>query len=101
MVAGRPLAEPWIAERKRLFHHPKFYHDTDPSLPDADAIISQFYPGELGGLALAEVIFGDVNPSGMSHYVGFLQVLGVILMVLLRQNLCFIPSQRRNCSRLL
>ena len=32
---------------------------------DADAVVQQFYPGELGGLALAEVIFGDVNPSGV------------------------------------
>ena len=31
---------------------------------DADAVIQQFYPGELGGLALAEIVFGDVNPSG-------------------------------------
>jgi len=31
---------------------------------DADAVVSQFYPGEFGGIALAEVLFGDVNPSG-------------------------------------
>ena len=36
---------------------------------DADAVIQQFYPGELGGLALAEVVFGDVNPSGMIIHV--------------------------------
>ena len=35
---------------------------------DADAVIQQFYPGELGGLALAEIIFGDVNPSGLFPY---------------------------------
>ncbi|TFK70501.1 glycoside hydrolase [Pluteus cervinus] len=44
-VSGKPIAEPWIQQ-------------------NADAVIQQFYPGELGGLALAEVIFGDVNPSG-------------------------------------
>ncbi|RDB30408.1 Periplasmic beta-glucosidase [Hypsizygus marmoreus] len=44
-VSGKPIAEPWIQEH-------------------ADAVIQQFYPGELGGLALAEVIFGAVNPSG-------------------------------------
>ncbi|KAH9949160.1 glycoside hydrolase superfamily [Amylocystis lapponica] len=31
---------------------------------DSDAVVQQLYPGELGGLALAEVIFGDGNPSG-------------------------------------
>ena len=35
-----------------------------PCLSDADAVVQQFYPGELGGLALAEIIFGDANPSG-------------------------------------
>ncbi|KAI0701525.1 family 3 glycoside hydrolase [Cerioporus squamosus] len=45
LVSGKPVAEPWIQAH-------------------ADAVVQQFYPGELGGLALAEVIFGDVNPSG-------------------------------------
>ncbi|KAI0333361.1 glycoside hydrolase [Cubamyces sp. BRFM 1775] len=45
LVSGKPVAEPWIQEH-------------------ADAVVQQFYPGELGGLALAEIIFGDVNPSG-------------------------------------
>ncbi|KDR71141.1 hypothetical protein GALMADRAFT_808036 [Galerina marginata CBS 339.88] len=44
-VSGKPVAEPWIQA-------------------NADAVIQQFYPGELGGLALAEVLFGAVNPSG-------------------------------------
>ncbi|KII90947.1 glycoside hydrolase family 3 protein [Plicaturopsis crispa FD-325 SS-3] len=45
LVSGKPVAEPWIQA-------------------NADAVVQQFYPGELGGLALAEVIFGEVNPSG-------------------------------------
>ncbi|KAF8525691.1 glycoside hydrolase [Gautieria morchelliformis] len=45
LISGKPVAEPWIAEH-------------------ADAVIQQFYPGELGGVAIAEVLFGDVNPSG-------------------------------------
>jgi beta-glucosidase len=44
-VSGKPIAEPWIKDH-------------------ADAVIQQFYPGELGGLALAEIVFGDANPSG-------------------------------------
>jgi len=44
-VSGKPLTEPWIAA-------------------NADAVVQQFYPGELGGLAIAEILFGDVNPSG-------------------------------------
>ncbi|KZT13283.1 glycoside hydrolase family 3 protein [Laetiporus sulphureus 93-53] len=44
-VSGKPVAEPWIKD-------------------NADAVVQQFYPGELGGLAIAEIIFGDANPSG-------------------------------------
>ncbi|KAF8169053.1 glycoside hydrolase [Mycena galopus ATCC 62051] len=41
-VSGKPIAEPWIQA-------------------NADAVVQQFYPGELGGLAIAEVLFGAVN----------------------------------------
>ncbi len=45
MVQGRVFSVPWMKE-----HVP--------------AILSVFYPGEEGGTAVAEVIFGKVNPSG-------------------------------------
>ncbi|KAF9021431.1 glycoside hydrolase [Hymenopellis radicata] len=45
LVSGKPVAEPWIQAH-------------------ADAVLQQFYPGELGGLAIAEIIFGAANPSG-------------------------------------
>jgi len=36
-----------------------------PEIMDlADAVIYAFYPGEQGGTALANIIFGDVSPSG-------------------------------------
>lgn len=44
-VSGKPITEPWIASH-------------------ADAVLQQFYPGELGGIAIAETIFGISNPSG-------------------------------------
>ena len=44
-INGRPLAEPWVAE-------------------NADAFIEAWEPGAKGGLALAEIVFGKVNPSG-------------------------------------
>ena len=45
MVQGRVFSVPWIKEH-------------------APAILSVFYPGEEGGTAVAEVLFGKVNPSG-------------------------------------
>ena len=43
--SGKPITEPWISEK-------------------ASALIQQFYPSEQGGNALADVLYGDVNPSG-------------------------------------
>ncbi|KAF2684149.1 glycoside hydrolase family 3 protein [Lentithecium fluviatile CBS 122367] len=43
--SGKPITEPWISEH-------------------ASALVQQFYPGEQGGNALADVLFGNVSPSG-------------------------------------
>ncbi|PKS08165.1 hypothetical protein jhhlp_005441 [Lomentospora prolificans] len=43
--SGKPITEPWISE-------------------EAAALLQQFYQSEQGGYALADILYGNANPSG-------------------------------------
>ena len=60
-VNGKPIAEPWV----------------DANIP---AIIEAWEPGSLGGQAVGEIIFGDINPSGKLP-VTFPRSVGQLQMV--------------------
>ncbi|KAG9254662.1 family 3 glycoside hydrolase [Emericellopsis atlantica] len=58
--SGKPITEPWISD-------------------EAAALVQQFYQSEMGGHALASILYGDVNPSGklsisFAHDVGALPI---------------------------
>jgi beta-glucosidase len=60
LMTSKPLTIPWIKE-------------------NADALICAFNPGAKGGVGIAEIIFGDLNPSGkltisFPHHVGQIPV---------------------------
>ncbi|PLB38807.1 putative beta-glucosidase [Aspergillus candidus] len=60
LSSGKPVTEPWLSNA-------------------TSALLQQFYPSEEGGHALADVLFGDYNPSGklsvsFPHSVGDLPI---------------------------
>ena len=45
LVNGKPISEPWLQK-------------------NVPAVLESWEPGNLGGQAVAEILFGDINPSG-------------------------------------
>ncbi|MBR5019547.1 MAG: glycoside hydrolase family 3 C-terminal domain-containing protein [Bacteroidales bacterium] len=65
-AAGKPVVATVMAGRPLTIER---------DLPNCDALLYAFHPGTMGGPALANILFGDVNPSGKTP-VTFLRTVG-------------------------
>ena len=64
--AGKPVVATVMAGRPLTIER---------DLPNCNALLYAFHPGTMGGPALANLIFGDVNPSGKTP-ITFLRTVG-------------------------
>ena len=65
-AAGKPVVATVMAGRPLTIER---------DLPNCRAMVYAFHPGTMGGPALANILFGDVNPSGKTP-VTFLRTVG-------------------------
>jgi len=65
-AAGKPVVATVMAGRPLTIER---------DLPNTDAMLYSFHPGTMGGPALANILFGDVNPSGKTP-ITFLRTVG-------------------------
>ncbi len=65
-AAGKPVVATVMAGRPLT---------VERDLPNADAMLYSFHPGTMGGPALANILFGKVNPSGKTP-ITFLRTVG-------------------------
>ncbi|MBR6864578.1 MAG: glycoside hydrolase family 3 C-terminal domain-containing protein [Bacteroidales bacterium] len=65
-AAGKPVVATVMAGRPLTIER---------DLPNCNAILYAFHPGTMGGPALANLLFGDVNPSGKTP-ITFLRTVG-------------------------